>query len=454
MHPTTVDMTVLRATAPVAVRIRPTAGTGGSNWMASVGLPPGLAFVIDHVDTGERVTSGHVDAHGDCFVPAQDALIVGEQYALIVGESSVVRGGSATFTLTAPSGATPLFEVSSNSPSKQKGRPGSPCVAELFLERATVDTFLQLQPSRALGAEHWGVELGIPPTVLRVLHTQTKGFVCHATTDDHGFAHLSQSHALFIGESYTVEGAGAEGIQGAEGVRVEAVQFIARPPAPDPATGQLQPQLVQLSFERVTNDVTLVVKVRTERLRTATSIALAPPAGLRYTIVHKLLNKEVASGVTDQVGKSVIKRRGTLFVGETYVARTPGGPGISAGEASFTVDGGASSARGFEVVVEVVRASNSSWRSWTRSTGRARCRSPSASALKSCTVSPRSSCTPEPLPTARAPSTARQPTCTWARTFGSVCQSPTCSMRRPLDSRRLWARRRRWCCALLVPSRR
>jgi hypothetical protein len=84
--------------------------------------------------------------------------------------------------------------------------------------------------------------------------------------------------------------------------------------------------------------------------------ALAPPAGLRYTIVHKLLNKEVASGVTDQVGKSVIKRRGTLFVGETYVARTPGGPGISAGEASFTVDGGASSARGVEVVIEVVRA--------------------------------------------------------------------------------------------------
>jgi len=74
------------------------------------------------------------------------------------------------------------------------------------------------------------------------------------------------------------------------------------------------------------------------------------------TIVHKLLNKEVASGVTDQVGKSVIKRRGTLFVGETYVARTPGGPGISAGEASFTVDGGASSARGVEVVIEVVRA--------------------------------------------------------------------------------------------------
>ena len=31
--------------------------------------------------------------------------------------------------------------------------------------------------------------------LLRVLHTQTKGFVCHATTDDQGFVHLSQRTA-------------------------------------------------------------------------------------------------------------------------------------------------------------------------------------------------------------------------------------------------------------------
>ena len=37
---------------------------------------------------------------------------------------------------------------------------------------------------------------------------------------------------------------------------------------------------------------------------------------------HRGLGKVVASGHTDQVGKSVITRKGTLFVGEEYVVKT------------------------------------------------------------------------------------------------------------------------------------
>ena len=380
--PTLVDVTLRRANAPVQVRIRPAVAGGSAHWTSGVGLPPGIAFVIDHVGSGERVAAGHTDGNGEAYVPPHDTLFVGEQYSLRVADSTAVLGGSVDFTLSAPASASNALFASVGRADEEPADAANPlhallgappssrppaalvdlatlppadaaraCVAELFLERATVETNILLQASGALGSEHWGAALAPPPVSLRVVHLQTKGFVCAATTNHHGLAHLVQSHGLFLGETYTVEAAG-----GADGARLQSVHFTARPPAPDPATGVLVPQLVLMPFDRATNDVTLAVKVRAESQRVATSATLAAPSGLRYSITHKTLNKEVATGVTDQVGKSVLKRKGTLFVGETYVVRTASGPGISAGETTFTVEG---DNKGFEVSVEVSRACSS-----------------------------------------------------------------------------------------------
>eukprot|EP00965_Chrysotila_dentata_P152152 5027827-Pleurochrysis_carterae.AAC.1 len=61
------------------------------------------------------------------------------------------------------------------------------------------------------------------------------------------------------------------------------------------------------------------------------------PRGLRYTLKHASLGREVDSGTTDQVGKAVLKRRGTLFVGERYVVCLAASAGIKACEKEFTV---------------------------------------------------------------------------------------------------------------------
>jgi len=45
----------------------------------------------------------------------------------------------------------------------------------------------------------------------------------------------------------------------------------------------------------------------------------------------------VASGYTDQVAKAVLRRPGTLFVGEEYEVRAEGGGGIQASTHAFVV---------------------------------------------------------------------------------------------------------------------
>ena len=49
------------------------------------------------------------------------------------------------------------------------------------------------------------------------------------------------------------------------------------------------------------------------------------------------LDMLVAYGQTDPIGKSIIRRRGTLFVGETYVITYLRGRGLKAGSCEFTV---------------------------------------------------------------------------------------------------------------------
>ena len=63
----------------------------------------------------------------------------------------------------------------------------------------------------------------------------------------------------------------------------------------------------------------------------------ALPAGVPYEIRHARLGSVVAQGSTDAVAKAVIKRKGTLFVGEVYEAIVPEGNGVGEGRATFEV---------------------------------------------------------------------------------------------------------------------
>ena len=92
--------------------------------------------------------------------------------------------------------------------------------------------------------------------------------------------------------------------------------------------------MVFLPVERQTNDITLCVQVAFQSSTLAKGARLAAPSGLKYNVYHRAGDREVASGFTDQVGKSVIRRKGTLFVGEEYVVRTaraPGAPSTACG---------------------------------------------------------------------------------------------------------------------------
>ena len=345
--PETVSVRYLlrRTCAALNVRIRP-AATGGSghHWSAALGLPAGIAFAVHHAATGELVVTGQTDAKGDAYVPEQEGLFVGEGYQLRVGASQAVKAGqSAEFELTeggtAADGlgmreedaADPFYLLDPQLAGVAERRAH---VAVLYLERASVEVHVHLQPA-SMGSEQWWHALASPPQIpLRVAHAATKAHVGGAISDNHGRAIFGQSCGLFMGEIYTVEvGEGAGSVRGA------SANFCVEAPRVDPATGLPVPQVVHLPIERQTNDITLSVKVRAEGSAAGSSSKHDPaaPSGLKYTVVHEELGREVASGFTDQVGKSVLKRRGTLFVGETYVVRTEGGEGISPAAVRFVV---------------------------------------------------------------------------------------------------------------------
>ena len=99
-------------------------------------------------------------------------------------------------------------------------------------------------------------------------------------------------------------------------------------------------QLLTIPVERQTNDITLKVVVAFQSAALASSARLAAPAGLQYTVFHKRLMCEVASGFTDQVGKAVLQRKGALFVGEEYVVCTAASAGMAPAEQTFSVGDG------------------------------------------------------------------------------------------------------------------
>ena len=336
--PKVLDMVLRRATAGVTVRIRCTAG-GESHWSTTIGLPPGIGFKIFHpADKSHPIASGHADHQGQCVVPAQDALFVGESYKLRVEASSATEGSEMDFVLT----------------DDTHGQEVGMCNVDMNVKRTSVAVRVHLQAVESLAAGHWSHEqLAAPAYVpLRIVHAATKGFLCEVTTDNSGVATIEEIHGLYINETYTIE------VPDTKFVRQKAVDFTAelrRGPL-DGMGGQAAApqQVVTIPVERQTNDITLKVVVAFKSSALESSARLAAPSGLRYTVFHKRLQREVASGHTDQVGKAVVKRKGTLFVGEEYVVRTAPAAGMAAAEQSFVVDEGTWD-RPKEVVVHVER---------------------------------------------------------------------------------------------------
>ena len=95
---------------------------------------------------------------------------------------------------------------------------------------------------------------------------------------------------------------------------------------------------MQLVVERATADVTLAMRVEQPRGSAhAYATLMGTPSGVRYSLWHRAQNVQVSSGYTDQVAKAVLRRPGTLFVGEEYEVRTECGSGITGSTHAFVV---------------------------------------------------------------------------------------------------------------------
>ena len=121
-------------------------------------------------------------------------------------------------------------------------------------------------------------------------------------------------------------------------------------------------QVVPIAVERQTGDVTLKMVVAFKPHMLVPAAQLAAPSGLPYTVHHRrrdadfhLSEVQVYKAETDQCGMAILRRKGTLYVGETYVVRTASVAGMAAGEAEFTVREG-SEYRPQSVVIELERA--------------------------------------------------------------------------------------------------
>eukprot|EP00966_Prymnesium_polylepis_P285825 6602737-Prymnesium_polylepis.1 len=244
---------------------------------------------------GVRVLSAHVDLSGRASLDAREDLYVNQPYELRVPATEQLEPAHVAFTVGEAANAV-----------------------ELLLSRRTVDIGVQLESSLA-GTEHWAAGL-LPPAgvLLRLRHRATDQQALVLESDARGRATLRGQGAVFVGEMYTLEAPGGGSVK-----ESCSVDFVA-----SRAAGQQ----VVLTVDRTTADVTLAVVAA----RQPTGVAeyaqeLGAPSGLRYDVFHKALERHVATGFTDEVGKSVVRRVGTLFVGETYEARVAGGKGIEGG---------------------------------------------------------------------------------------------------------------------------
>lgn len=180
---------------------------------------------------------------------------------------------------------------------------------------------LQLESSLA-GSEHWAASLPPPVNVgLRVVHKALQAVALSVQSDHKGLAKLRGANSIFVGEVYTIEAIPDTRARSA------SCDFVARSRA----------ERVTLRIDRTTSDVTLSVVVRKPSGRADFEQELGVPSGVRYSVWHKAVGVEVSSGYTDAVGKAVLRRKGTLFVGETYVARVAAGNGLESSSCEFVV---------------------------------------------------------------------------------------------------------------------
>ena len=312
----TVAATLHRETAAVHVVLLPEAVGGAAHWAASLPLPPGIGFEVAHkalnvvVDkgvcsggAGVRRRARRASATAATPPPRSDTSrgprrCSSQTYELRIAGSEAVEPATASFTVL--EGSTEVL---------------------CRLRRRSFPIKIEMRMAHA-GGDHWSAPLQIAGDLpaLRVHHKKTGALaVGHAAPDASGAVIIGDAHSpcLFAGETYVVE--------------VPAGSRIKRAVAELTVT-TAQNQRREVPIERATQDVTLSVRVRTAGGATA-----ALPAGVPYEIRHARLGSVVAQGSTDAVAKAVIKRKGTLFVGEVYEAIVPEGNGVGEGRATFEV---------------------------------------------------------------------------------------------------------------------
>ena len=317
----TIDVPLRRAVTTVQLKARSDLANSG-HWAAPLLLPPSIAFTIVHagMDVPVGDPTYYTDGQGNALLAGQDALFVNQRYKVRVAGSATVQAGEYEFVAT--EGVTNV---------------------ELTLRRQTVDVRVQLRSAYG-GTEHWASSLSLPTGVtLRVKHKKLGAMVLSCAADGQGGATLGGPAGLFVGETYTLEAPAAAQLKAA------SVDFTIAAAA---AQTQTQTQVVPLVVERATADVTLAMRIQQPSGSAhAYAALLAAPAGVRYAVTHKRLQREVASGYTDQVAKAVLRRKGTLFVGEEYEVSAEGGNGIQAATRGFVV-----AAHHTEVALAVARS--------------------------------------------------------------------------------------------------
>ncbi|KAL1508415.1 hypothetical protein AB1Y20_004524 [Prymnesium parvum] len=294
--PTPVQVTLHRATAPVHVHLRSDMSSSGS-WASTLPLPPGVVFEVWHSALQKRVFSGHVDAKGYALIPDKEDLFINQRYEIRAIESDLVCASSIEFIVNEAQAAV-----------------------ELLVPRRTVDINLE---SSVAASEHWAAPL-LPPAglTLRLIHKATKEVALIAESDAKAKVKLNGVNAIFVGEMYTLEAPADSRVKAA------SVDFIASKKAD---------QVIKFAVDRTTSDVTLAVVARHPSGLPDYDRELGAPSGLKYDVCHKALGVQVATGYTDAVGKSVLRRKGTLFVGETYTIKVAGESSMQSGSCEFTV---------------------------------------------------------------------------------------------------------------------
>ena len=297
--PNVARLALNRATAPLTVAFAHDHESSNFGWASELPLPPSIAYSIRHAASGKTVASGHADEHGRAVAPGVEALYVGEEYELLVADTGAVNASTTRFACV----------VGGNALTVPLSRVGRALTAHLKWAQA--------------GTGHWASALPPPRNAaLRVVHQGTGTVSAECWTDDQGRADLSQEAGLFPGEVYRLEAVSSST------VRASSVEF---------SVSASQGQIIELVVERPTSDVTIALRLRVDPGANALAAAVGVPKGMRYRVVHAATRKEVTSGTTDAVGKAVLKRPGTLFVGETYEVFVQGGKGMQQSSSTFTV---------------------------------------------------------------------------------------------------------------------